>query len=573
MNRIILALTLLLVCIAGKAQFVVNDTENHAHNVDASIVQIDITKGTPTFGGIDIANIKTITRSFPYFNLSRQHDAIYGYGSKSDSRDGSANYYLALSDVEIEYTEDGQMVPKSNGATMFLDLFAPNCEDPNVAILPSGIYTINDARTSMTCSNTYTFARVRNERTGEDFEYKVAESGTVEVMQIGTDDEGYGIYRIYVEYLTAEVADAHIGAGERIRAMYEGKLEFRNLGGGTDGGDDRLDKEMNTPVETTFKGMSITCHGGDSDYYRYTLQLFDGTDRPDGLLTDGVVLNIDLFGAEPKGDNKLVLEPGTYVASLPYEQVDEFKPGYFLPGACYSIMGMPLVIGTYAQDMRDIAEGQDMRYGYILTGTVTIEREGGQYSLTCDLMTDLGISIKGTLPMSDVRIIDRRPVEPLGPWESYLTDDHEIVYSNDTYAYAHCYANYPVASVNEFEIIVNDHITNESFQLDILVPAGQKSPAGHYTAGAEGEYKANTFIPGYRNFAVLGGTWAWQYFENNSGEPTQVAPGVGGEIDIKDNGDGTFTIEFSLLDDAEPQHTVRTRWSGVINDPWHSWTK
>lgn len=559
MKKILSTIGLLASALMAQAQFVMTDTTGHVLNIDEARLAPTHDASAWTLAGTDLGAVKTLTRSFPTFGLSIQKDAIYAYGTKSDAWDGSANYYLALSSVEVEYSEDGQMLPTGTGAVMFLDLFAPACEDPNQALLPEGLYTINDTWCSMTCENTYTFARVRNRRTGEGYENKIAESGTVSVSHRGVNDEGWGQYHIDVDYVCID--------GERIRATYDGSLEFRNLGGGHND-EDRRDTEIVTDVNTTFVGMAVTCHGGDADYHRYTLQLFDGTDREDGLIVDGVVLNIDLFGvAEPE----LCLTPGHYEASLPYEQVEEFEPWQFLPGACYQLMGYPLVIGTYAQDLREVPEGGDLRYGYVLTGSVDIIREGEKYGLTADLTTDLGTHIVGTLPLSEVRFIDSRPVVPLGPWESYLTEDHEIVYSNDTYAYAHCYANYPVEGCDEFEVIVNDHITGESFQLDLITPAGQMTPAGTYTVGNEGEYQPGTFIAGYRNFAVLGGTWPWMYYEGDDAEPTLIAPATDGIIQITEQEDGTFVIEFSLQDDAEPRHTISTRWQGVINDTWHTW--
>lgn len=82
-------------------------------------------------------------------------------------------------------------------------------------------------------------------------------------------------------------------------------------------------------VNTVFKGLTITAHGGDEKYNRYTLQLFDGTDN-NGLISDGVVLNVDLFSTTPTGDD-IIIADGTYSASADYEQIKEFEPMTFLP--------------------------------------------------------------------------------------------------------------------------------------------------------------------------------------------------------------------------------------------------
>ena len=80
--------------------------------------------------------------------------------------------------------------------------------------------------------------------------------------------------------------------------------------------------------------------------------------------------------------------------------------------------------------------------------------------------------------MGDVNIFDERPEVPEGDWISTLKEDKTMEFSDDIYAYAHLYPNYPASGFNEMEIIVNDHETNESFILDIILPEGVTSPVG-----------------------------------------------------------------------------------------------
>ena len=135
------------------------------------------------------------------------------------------------------------------------------------------------------------------------------------------------------------------------------------------------------------------------------------------------------------------------------------------------------------------------------------------------------------------------------------------------------YPNYPAAGFNEFEIIVNDHESDESFILDFIVPDDVKSPVGTYTVGSLENPQAYTFIPGYYNYAVMLGTWCWLQYVDGANDPVGQAPATDGTIEITENADGTFNINFTLKDDADPKHTVTASWTGEILDPRDSWKK
>ena len=121
------------------------------------------------------------------------------------------------------------------------------------------------------------------------------------------------------------------------------------------------------------------------------------------------------------------------------------------------------------------------------------------------------------------------------------------------------------------EIVVNDHGTDESFLLDIILPEGVTSPVGTYTLGSLDNPQPYTYIPGYYNYAVMLGTWAWLQYVDGVNDPVGQAPATDGTIVITENADGTFTINYELKDDADPKHTVKATWKGDILDPRGSW--
>lgn len=559
MRQRLLYITMMLIACVGtmNAQFLIHTVEGKKQNVEGNIT-FEQSQDSWNISGIDISQIDKITRSMPVTVLKNQAYAAYYSGIKTSSFDGSANYYFCLSDVEVTYSADGQMIPSEPGMLMMFDLFADESADADNAILPEGTYTVNEEQIKGTASESFTFARIV--KTDGEMDYKILDDGSITVKHA----DG-GTYEITADFVTAE--------GEKFSVVYNGKLVFENQ---SQSSEDTL--MNNDVVDTIFKGLTITAHGGDQDYHRFTLQLYDGDCTEDGMITSGIVLNIDLISA-PNSAEEIFITDGIYNASPDYQMIENFEQFTFLAGDCYTIMGFPLYIGTYVQDLRTASIEGFMRSGYANKGTIEIKREGENYYLKADLTMRNGIKLTGEYPMGEALVIDSRPIEPAGPWNSTLTEDKQMVFSTDTYGYAHMYEGYrdkdwnTYTDVNEFEIIVNDHITNESFQLNVLVPADRRSPEGTYTvADVENlKYEAFTFIPGYYEYSVLRGTWPYQLFETGGNYPIAEAPGTEGSIEIIKNDDGTFTISYILKDDAEPQNTISGLWTGVINDTMGTW--
>lgn len=534
---------------AVNAQFIVEKNDSTIVNIDGNLKFENPAQGTWSVSGIDVANIRYIKRAMLPVQLNQQAVAQYYEGIKSTSSDGSANYYFCLSDVPTSYDATGQLQPVEPGMMMCFDLYGANSADEENAIIPEGTYPITSTLASGTTGVDYTFARVLN--SAGEVEYKILQAGNVEVKHI---DAGY---QIDCTFTTVE--------GETFEVHYTGEIVFTNMS------EDAEDTLMNQDVEnTTFRECAITAHGGDADYHRFSLQLFDGDVTEEGVITSGVVLNIDLFATTPEGD-EIVIPDGTYTASPDYQEIEDFEPFTFMAGDCYTLMGYPLQVGTYVQDLRTSAEEGFIRHGYANAGTIEFKREGDKYSLKVDLTMRNGIRMTGEYPMGDVNIFDERPEVPEGDWISTLREDKTLAFSDDIYAYAHLYPSYPVAGVNEMEIVVNDHGTDESFLLDIILPEGVTSPVGTYTLGSLDNPQPYTYIPGYYNYAVMLGTWAWLQYVDGVNDPVGQAPATDGTIVITENADGTFTINYELKDDADPKHTVKATWTGDILDPRGSW--
>lgn len=539
----------LMMATTASAQFVITRKNDTKANYDGQLT-FKQTANSYTVGGVSLNDIYYITRK-QNIKLTDEIKGNYFEGLKSQSSEGAANYYLILTnDPDLEISQEQQYMPTTKGGVVFsLDIYGADSQDKDNAVIPEGTYPLDETTAAGTIDLQTTFARVMNP--AGVIEYKTLKSGSVTVKHV---DGGYAISGTFVS-----------DQGETFTAQYQGALTFDNKS------ESSQDNLMVADVENTvFKGVTVTAHGGDETYSRYTLQLFDGTDNG-GLISDGIVVNVDLFSTTPEGDD-IIIADGTYEASADYEDIETFEAMKFLPGACYTVIGYPLNIGTYIQDLRIASITGTTLYGYANKGTVTVKRDGDKYSFKLDLTTRNGIHITGEYPMGEVLLVDRRPEAV----DDRLKEDRTLVFSHDTYSYAYCTPGYENQNagehhdgVNEFELVMNDHITNESFLLDLVLPADKRTPEGTYTVAdaANDKYDPYTFVPGYYVgiTSVRRGTWGYEHYVADSTEPDIVGVAVDGTINITKNADGTYTVQYQLKTDGDPQHTMTASWTGKIN--------
>ena len=180
-------------------------------------------------------------------------------------------------------------------------------------------------------------------------------------------------------------------------------------------------------------------------------------------------------------------------------------------------------------------------------------------------MTAEGVPVKGTYPMGEVTFIDNAPYEPAGDWLSILREDKTVIFSPDDASECRVWTyEDEYEGATGFEILVENNTTDEGFQLFVLAPQGATSFAGTYTAALDPDLPAvGEFLPGYKKFAMLKGTWGYLLYDfrvtNYVGAPAKT-----GTIEITELEEDKIQIQFEVQDDAIPAHTVRSTWSGSI---------
>lgn len=467
------------------------------------------------------------------FTLTTVTDATYQGGTGSD---GSANYYIGLSNVPFEIDDQGEQVPTEPGIILYLDLYGQASQDASAARLPEGTHTLKSGATTGTANPDYTWAREKKQ--DGTIAYRKPVEGEITVLHT---QKRYLIEGTFV-----------VGTEEENFAFtYEGELAFV----------DRTDPSggapvIREPVNVTFTSASATWEytGDESD--RYTIRLQEGTVEG-GYLAHGHQLTIDLLSKPLSSKEEMVLAEGVYSPSNDY-----VSPMTFTQGSTFNLMGYVYYYGTYLQQVESLEETPLI--GFAQEGTIEVKRSGSQYEFIVDVTTPEGVSIKGTYPMGDVNFIDNAPEKPAGDWLSILHEDKTVLFNPDDASECRVwtYTSY-FEGATEFEILV-DNNTDEAFQLDVLAAEGATSIAGTYTTPKDPDNpQAGEFIPGYQEFAVKRGTWPYLYYDFSASQYIG-APATEGTIEITELEDGKVEIQYEMKDDADPKNTIRSVWSGTI---------
>lgn len=136
-----------------------------------------------------------------------------------------------------------------------------------------------------------------------------------------------------------------------------------------------------------------------------------------------------------------------------------------------------------------------------------------------------------------------------------LDGDYEADLSNHTLIYE-CYGDYYEFGYTNWMIVIqpNDG-EGDCFQFDFITDKKTESE------GFIGEYVSsdflaiNSFIPGWTDGVNLLCSWFF------TADQSELAPFRGGKMSIKDNGDGTITVDIDVKDDL--RNRITATWTGT----------
>lgn len=462
---------------------------------------------------------------------------------KGNGVDGSANYYIGFSNVEVMLDPATQMItPAEPGQVVFFDLYAEPSADSDHAIIPDGTYELSDMTQKGNAFTDFTWIREADEQM--TVSHRLFSTGKVTVSRKDTE------YTVTGDFITTE--------GLHVQINYKGAIELINRG------KEEVQTVITSPVDATFDSVDLIYEHsskGEKPYDRFSINLWDGELTEDGTkMADGYVVHLDLIADQLSSKGDVQLKPGVYTVNTS----EDFIPGTIMPGAVYNLIGVPLYVGSYCQEVRPT--NRAILYGFAATGQVEVKRDGNRYEFIIDFVTPEQIHIKGVYKMNDINIVDNSPEVPEGDWNSILREDKTLVKNDadDIFAHGNNYGSAYFAGTSHYELFIHNHTSNESFYLVFMAPEGEKSPVGTYTAAKDpANPKPGEYIPGYKDLSVFAGTWSYVLWEGK--EEVGGAPAMDGELKITAGANADeYHIEYAFKDDAQPQHTVSASWTVPI---------
>ncbi len=447
------------------------------------------------------------------WNMVAFSSAWYGdqYGM-----DGEHNYYTTVGDKD--YDADGNF--QDGGTYYIFDLYAPAPADESVPTIPEGTYTLGEPSATAEWTFSPDFSGAVRYEGDSEWSAEFA-SGTVTVSYEGT-----------VITLEASLTDLE---GKTHHFVYTGDGECLNLAPVDPGfGED-------VSFDPTSAGAYYSADDGVSMEV-----IFQFTDMPTGddgyLVPPGTLLNVDVM--MPYDENGKIAA-GTYSASFEGTSMT-FYPGEDFFGLMY--------MGTYAQ--KGDADGS-VYVSLVEDGTFTVSESGGVYTIDCDFMCADGYKL--TCSWTGELEVSGMP----GPI-STLTGDYTVDLEGAV-AEGNYWGDYYGTGGSNWDFQILPGTGSDGFMADIVsetVDFSDGIPTGTYKAAASGYPAPGEYLPGYESGSSLGGTMYLGGFDE-MGYVSEYAPAMSGDLNITNNGDGTYNISFEFTDDLG--YKVDGEWSGTIS--------
>lgn len=252
-------------------------------------------------------------------------------------------------------------------------------------------------------------------------------------------------------------------------------------------------------------------------------------------------------------------EDGTARPSATYYRIDAYGPVYQGYESC-----PPIANGTYTFDKENTyAEWTfTAEYsGFWVTNTngkrdeAIATFESGTMTVESGKVT-LDVVVNGeahhVVFVGDTTLVDNQGEVVI---YSTLDGDYDADLSNHYMVYE-CYGDYyDFGYTNWMFVLAPENGYGDCFQFDIIT-GYQDIESGFTGDYISSDFLAmNSFIPGWTDGVNMQCSW---FFTANQSE---VAPLRGGEMSVKENPDGTVTVDINVKDDL--RNTITGHWTGV----------
>lgn len=448
------------------------------------------------------------------------------YGTRrSEGNHNLHNYYIVLGDRALD--EEGQ--PAAGGTYYALDIFGDAPADERAPQPPTGKYQFAGEP-----GNNVLYNDIKVYILDGNGNYEVDRGFTAGTLDITTDETDGNTYYTYNAVLTDNTGRNH-------HVHYRSRfIEYRDLSQGS----------MNLEKDIDFKGINAYAK------YRETndgvMQLYlDVTDMP--LDDDGNYMFNPLPARQMIMELYMPLDDklanGVYTATNDYGNAFTMQTGEIV-----NMYGVQYAAGSYLQY---IFEGQQVAWGCVNSGTLTISGEGNHKTITGDFVTDYGFTVKfsfdGDIPVSKM--------PPTG-----FTENKELDFEGASAVFECVGDANKLNNCRNWNIIINPAPGKGHGFKTWICSRGATFFDGvsseTYTASPSSTPWKGEYLKGrMENDGSLSGTWALTEFDAE-GKPQVNAPALGGDMEITRHSDNvTYTIKFCLNDNIG--HEFKGEWTGI----------
>lgn len=444
----------------------------------------------------------------------------------------AGNYTTILSTVENPYG-----MAEEGGMYYGLDIYSKPAEDPDNALPAPGTYTVGGEGVMDEFVIGYDYSYFLDNANGAPNKV-LFNGGSIEISYDGADMIIEGV-------LTDQNDKTH-----HIALRGDFSYENQSVGDDDDDNDGVLMEDKTVKATDVVAGL-INDPSLSADLMRVDMQFTDMEISGGNMVPPGSRVYITYI--MPKSEEAIVT--GTYKVS------DTKEAMTLIPGALTLVgEGYYWPMGSYIDYMYLLDnEGHlGVDSGYFVEGTLEISGTPGNYKISAELITEEGITV--TLEYEG-----KVPVPGIGPY-STLTDDYELDLSkaDGTVEY---YGNTYGTGGNWMVYLETPWgVDGDGFMVELVTDAENFDSGistGTYKVSSD-EVFANAFecVPGsYGADGYLYGTNYYRY-DPDLGGYGDMAPAIEGNLDVTNNGDGSYSFEFSFVDDLG--HTWSGSWSGKV---------
>lgn len=459
------------------------------------------------------------------FNASVLCDATW-YGIRRSEGDHSLHsYYLVLGDRELN--EEG--MPAAGGTYYALDFFGSGPADERAPQPATGTYNFSN-----TIGQNVLYNDIKVYILDGNGNYEVDRGFTDGRLEITTDEVDGNTYYNYEAFLTDNTGRSH-------HLTYRSRfIEYYDASQGS----------MNLEKDISYTGINA--------YAKYR-EVNDGTMQIYLDVTDMTRDDEGSYVFNPLPARQMIMElympPGNELANGVYTATNDYGAAFTMQtGEIVNQFGVQYAAGSYLQY---IFEGQQVAWGCVKSGTLTVSGEGDHKTITGDFLTDYGFTVKfsfeGEMP------VDKLP-------QTGFTENKDLDFEGASAVFECVGDANKLNNCRNWNIIINPAPGKGHGFKTWICSRGATFFDGisseTYTASPSSAPWKGEYLKGkMENDGSLSGTWAMTEYDT-TGKPQVNAPALGGDMRITRHSDNvTYTIKFRLNDGIG--HEFQGEWSGI----------